>query len=99
MGGADEQVSLSCCPLLTVTLKGRAVVIKWHVIAPSWGATKDSRDHPQETDTLGPCPLLLCQAFSPGLRRMGLEKGFRIPVCPPSPNHQVGAVSKLRSLC
>lgn len=50
-------------PLLTVTLKDRAVVIKWHLIAPPWGATKDSRDHPQGTDTLGPCPLLLCQAF------------------------------------
>lgn len=27
-GGAEEQVSSPCCPLLAVTLKGRAVVIK-----------------------------------------------------------------------
>ena len=46
-------------PMQSVILKGRAVVIKWHLITPPWGATEDLRDHPQRSGTLRPHPLPL----------------------------------------
>src|SRR3712207_2183092 len=33
-------------PLLSVILKGRAVVIKWYLITPPQGATGDFKGHP-----------------------------------------------------
>lgn len=42
-------------PLLSVTLKGRAVVIEWHLVTTPWGATGDSKTM-SGTGTLGPRP-------------------------------------------
>lgn len=57
-GGESKQVSLSQCPLLSVTLKGRAVVIKWHVITPPWGARESHKaiHECQVLGTLAPAP-------------------------------------------
>lgn len=76
-GGAGLMSRCHChaAPLLSVTLKGRAVVIEWHLVTTPWGATGDSKTM-SGTGTLRPHPPLCGlggSGFSPGLTSVELE--------------------------
>lgn len=100
-----KQVSLSHCPLPGVTLKGRAVVIKWNVITPPRGAGGNSEGHARMPGTEGPgsCSFLAGQwpISSPGLP-WGCEAGerFVLSARPSFPGHpDVGVTFMNRALC